>query len=169
MQHHITLVSHTEQHNCILTAFVHVGLAHPNYYIVARLSLLCCNLFIKSKWCHHLLLRREEEERVTAKNLRQAEYPTCTENKTHLTLGLQLHDLWLCNTVLVITPHSQQDTYKFSKLTWQVTPTQKQFSAIPDAMNILLWCYPRMTVELHSLSVKFLSYFYYLQLDRMCY
>ena len=42
---------------------------------------------------------------------------------------------------------SQQDTYVPSKLIWQVIAMQKQLSAVPDAMNFLLWCYPCMRVE----------------------
>ena len=92
MQHHITLVSHAEQHNYILIAFIHVGLAHPNYYVVARLSLLCCKLSRANDviicYCREL----EEAERVIAKNLRQGESPTCTKIK-HILQGLQFHDL----------------------------------------------------------------------------
>ena len=33
---------------------------------------------------------------------------------------------------------SKQDRYELSKLTWQVTATQKQLSAFPDAINFLL-------------------------------
>ena len=39
-----------------------------------------------------ILLQREEEERVTAKNLKQAESPVCTKNRTHVPTSLQFHD-----------------------------------------------------------------------------
>ena len=44
--------------------------------------------------------RREEEERVTAKNLKQAESLVCTKNRTHLPTNSQFHDLRPHNTVL---------------------------------------------------------------------
>ena len=31
-----------------------------------------------------VLLQKEDKERVAAKNLKQAESPTCTKNRTHL-------------------------------------------------------------------------------------
>ena len=46
------------------------------------------------------LLRREEEEHVTARNWKQAESPACTKNRTHLPTSSQFHDLRPHNAVL---------------------------------------------------------------------
>ena len=64
--------------------------------VIVLLHLYHC----KSAWWHHFLLRREEEECVTAKNLKQAESPTCTKNRTHLPTSSQFHDLRPHNAVL---------------------------------------------------------------------
>ena len=53
-----------------------------------------------------------EEERVTAKNSKQAESPACIKNKTHLRTSLQFHDLQLHNQCY---PRSQQDVNAPSK------------------------------------------------------
>ena len=46
------------------------------------------------------LFGREEEERVTGKNSKQAESPACTKNRTRLRTSSQFHDLRPHNAVL---------------------------------------------------------------------
>ena len=53
-----------------------------------------------------LLLQREEKERVTTKNLKQAESPVCAQDRTHLPTSSQSHDLQLHNAVFT---RGQQD------------------------------------------------------------
>ena len=58
----------------------------------------------KSAWWHHLLLWREEKERVTAKNLKQAESTSYTKNRTHLCTSSQFHLIMHCNQQDVSAP-----------------------------------------------------------------
>ena len=67
------------------------------------------------------LLGREEEGRVTAKNLKHAESPTCTKIR---------------NT----SPQVRSSTF------YNIT-TQQWFSSLPDAMKCVLRCYPHRTVK----------------------
>ena len=61
---------------------------------------LLCDWRCQERMMTSFLLRREEEERVTAKNSKQAESPACTENRTHLPTSSQFHDLRPHNAVL---------------------------------------------------------------------
>ena len=54
------------------------------------------------------LFQREEEEHVTAKNLEQAESPTCTKNRTHFPTSSQFCNLRLHNVTLIINMISCQ-------------------------------------------------------------
>ena len=82
-----------------------------------------------------LLLGKEEEECVTAKNLKQVKSFTCTKNGTHLCVSSQFHNLQLHNAVL---PSCFNKMCERSKLSWQVLAKQEQLLALPDARN---FCY----------------------------
>ena len=104
-----------------------------------------CTLYSKSAWWRQYLLGREEEECVTAKNLKQAESSTCTKNGTHLCISSQFHDLQLHNAML---PSCFNKMCERSKLTWQVLAKQEHAVVGPYwCEELLLQCYPCLTVK----------------------
>ena len=65
------------------------------------------------------LLGREEEGRVTAKNLKEAESPTCMKNTFPQVRSSTLYNI----------------------------TTQERFSSLPDVMKCVLRCYSHQTVK----------------------
>ena len=120
------------------------------------------------QWCHFFYLRTKEEELVNAKSLKLAESSTCTKfcaaihgrscyASVHEHMNFFFFFFWQHNNRHDFTvPHfTAYYCHKHSKLTWQVSPTRKQFSTLLETTNIVLWCYLLLTVEKVHVALNF--------------
>ena len=64
---------------------------------------------------HMMIIAEDEEERINAKNSKQAESPAYTKNRTHLLTSSLIYTNSQCTVTL---------GYEHSKLTYQVLATQ---------------------------------------------
>ena len=127
-----------------------------------------CKQDSKSAWWHHFLLRREEKERVTAKNSKQAESTSCTKNRTHLCTSWQFHLIthyYPCNQQDLCAPSLFGKFYLHRNdcwpiLTWGIQAWQSGHIALQSNSWASPWLTHGPFPTDKPLTWLFCSYFY---------